>query len=111
MPNTTLTLLILKKAGACEDQRKLFKAKFGNSVIVTVELAESVAFEFSWDWAASRLLSSAALAEYNRIVVEAWVEYDRAAPAAWTQYKRVMAATWARLWLQDSRRQMKGTSP
>lgn len=38
MPKT-VTLRQLKKLGACEDQQNTFKALFGESVIVTVDLA------------------------------------------------------------------------
>jgi hypothetical protein len=54
----------LKAAGACADQRALFKAKFGLQVEVTVALATQVAQEFDWLWAA-KLLSAAALAAYE----------------------------------------------
>lgn len=52
-----LTLRALIDAGACEEQVDLFRAKFGDSVVVTEDLCRSVAGEFDWDWFARNLLS------------------------------------------------------
>ena len=92
-----ITLLQLRKLGACADQCAEFKKRFGKSVEITEELCLSVAGVFSWDWAANNLLGAPALAEYGRVTVPAWAEYDRVIAAAWAEYKRVEAQAFARL--------------
>ena len=82
----------LRAAGACCDQLPLFRRKFGNSVEVTVQLAESVASEFDWDWAARNLLKAPAWAEYDRVTAPARAEYDRVTAAARAECDRVRAA-------------------
>ena len=89
-----ITYAQLRASGACRDQLALFKRKFGDSVEVTVQLAESVANEFDWDWVASKLLKAPAWDEYYRVTAAAWDEYERVTAAAWAEYYRVTAPAW-----------------
>lgn len=52
-----LTLKQLEKAGACEEQKDLFKRLFGESVEITLETVEKYGKRFRIDWAAHMLLS------------------------------------------------------
>lgn len=58
---------MLQAKGACKDQRDLFNATFGASVIVTPTVFDEHASKFNWDWAAENLLSALARAEYDRV--------------------------------------------
>ncbi len=78
--------------GACRDQVDLFRAMFGKAVNVTEELCVSVADKFNLDWAATHLLTSQALAEYNRIKAAAWDDYRRTLAAASADYMRKVSA-------------------
>ena len=93
-----LTLKTLESLDACLTQRDLFRSKFGDFVKVNESLCESVASDFGWDWAASRLLSSSALAEYERVCASAWAEYRRVRDSAWAEYERACAITFGRLY-------------
>lgn len=106
MTAPAITYAQLKANDACKGQLALFKRKFDDSVVVTVELAESVADLFDWDWAARYLLDAPAWAEYIRATAPARAEYERAKADAWVEYKRATAdpraeyeradaATWA----------------
>ncbi len=90
-----LELQTLVNNGACAEQVKLFREKFGESVLVTEDLCVSVAREFYFDWAAKHLLSPAAWAEYERAVVSARAEYERIKAPALYEYKCVVALAWA----------------
>lgn len=99
---------------------------------MTVEAAEAVAGDFNWGWAACRLLSRPAWAEYSRAVIleraeyrriataayrrveaaaraeylhiriAAWDEYNRIATAAQAEYNRTTARTFARLYIAEN---------
>jgi hypothetical protein len=69
----------------------LFHTLFGDSVDVTDELCGSVAGKFDFDWAASRLLTRSARAEYARATKAAWAEYERATAPARDEYERATA--------------------
>ena len=57
-----LLLQTLIDKGACSSQVAIFRAKFGESVVVTEALCESVAGIFDWSWAARELLTATAFA-------------------------------------------------
>lgn len=102
--NDVITLQLLLEKGACHSQRVEFAELFGESVVVTHELALKHASVFDWDWAAVELLSEKALrtfceasdaayGEYNvtispfakvhrAAVDEAWAVYDESADVA-----------------------------
>jgi hypothetical protein len=91
-----LHLKTLQEHGACTDQVKLFRKRFGESVRVTEALCVKVAEDFDFDWAAQHLLTpTKAWAEYKRVEAPAWAEYDRVMAPAWAEYERVEALAWA----------------
>ena len=94
----TLVLAGILDKGACYAQVELFRAKFGESVIVTQPLCVSVADAFSWNWAARHLLSEPARAEYGRVTAAARAEYERVTAPARAEYDRVTARTFAKLY-------------
>ena len=96
-----ITYAQLRASGACRDQLALFKRKFGDSVEVTVQLAESVANEFDWDWVASKLLKAPAWDEYKRVKAAARAECERVTAAAWAEYYRVGAAAFATAYISQ----------
>jgi len=98
----TITVKQLRKSGACEDQVKRFRATFGPSVQVTVELCEQHAADFSFEWAAVNLLIDPALAQYERAHAAALAEYERVRSAAWAEYRRVCARTFGQLYIADN---------
>ena len=67
---TVLTAAQLEAAGACRDQINLFREKFGESVVVTVDRAVQVAHKFNFVWATC-LLDASARAEYKRVAAQA----------------------------------------
>ena len=67
---------MLENAKACRPQIDLFRALFGESVVVTVARARKVSDQFDWDYAA-RFLDAVGLAEYRCVLATAWAEYVR----------------------------------
>lgn len=114
----TLTLAQLIEHKACENEVNLFKEHFGKSVIVTEELAVSLADVFDFSWAGRRLLSKAAQieferarvlastvcaeahgpaqAEYSKVTRPAQAERDRECTSAWVEYRRVCGLCWVK---------------
>ena len=89
----TFTAAMLEEAKACQPQIDLFRALFGESVVVTVTRAHKVSDQFGWGYA-TRFLDALGLAEYDRVLAPALAEYDRARAPAWTEYERVRATVW-----------------
>ena len=111
------TLHITALKGACAEQRALFRKLFGTSVEVTEALAVEHPASFSWTWAANKLLSAAARAEYDKaraaaraecdkvtaaaraecdkVRAPARAEYEKVTAAARAEYNKVHAAAWA----------------
>jgi hypothetical protein len=85
----TITITDLTSKGACEDQVALFREMFGESVVVTVARARTVAGLFNWEWAARNLLDGTARAEYGRVTGPARAEYERVEDLAGAEYERV----------------------
>ena len=75
-----ITIKQLRRLGACEEQVEKFEHLFGPSVIVTEALCVKHAQDFSWNWAAGKLLSA-----------PAWEAYDEAATSAWKAYYKAIA--------------------
>jgi hypothetical protein len=88
--------------GACPNQVKLFYELFGAQVYVTVKRAESVADKFDFSWAANKLLSAPARAEYDRVRAQAGAEYDRVRAPARAEYDRVTAQAFATAYIGDA---------
>ena len=84
------TATMLEEAKACQPQIDLFRALFGESVVVTVARARKVSGQFDWGYA-ERFLDAVGWAEYKRVQAPASAEYDRALATAWAEYKRVRA--------------------
>ena len=71
----TLTLQTLIEKEACEEQVRLFKKMFGDSVLVTEELCVKYAGKFNFVWASENLLSVEGQQAYKAIVRQAWEAY------------------------------------
>ena len=92
-----VTVALLKRKGACATQAALFTELFPKGVEITEEVCVNVADKFNWSWAAEKLLSEPANAEYRRATAPAYEEYRRATALAYAAYQRVQAATFGRL--------------
>lgn len=88
----TITLDQLLKAGACEEQVKLFKKHFKKSVVVTEELATSLADIFDFGWASRNLLTIDVLADYGEACAPAWTKCDKLCAAAYIAYNKTFRA-------------------
>ena len=88
----TLTLEQLSKHRACRSQVALFKKHFGESVVVTEELAASLSDIFDFGWASRTLLSGASQTEYSKVVTSASDKYIVECVAACTEFKKVCAS-------------------
>ena len=73
---------MLEEAEACPPQIDLFRALFGESVVVTVARARKVSDQFDWGYA-TRFLDALARSEYRRALATAWAEYGRVRASAW----------------------------
>ncbi len=94
----TLKLQQLIDARACPAQVEEFRRRFGDRVEVTTELAESVAGDFDFRFAARHFLSPAAWAEFERARSAAVAEYWRTTAPAMAEFKRRQAQAFARLY-------------
>jgi hypothetical protein len=101
MNSRTLTLQTLIDKDACEDQVDLFRAKFGESVEVTEALCRSVAFEFSWSWAADKLLSKRSRANYQAKVRQIYDDYAAKLHPPYDDCRERFAALFARCYMED----------
>ena len=88
------TAAMLEEAKACQPQIDLFRAIFGESVVVTVARARKVSDQFDWHYA-SRFLDAVGRAEYERVRAPALAEYRRVQAPASAEYSRVQATAWA----------------
>ena len=98
-----LTLQTLIDKGACPEQVKKFRRKFGKQVNVTVKLCQSVAKDFDWGWAARNLLPAPIWAEYNRQHAPLYAEYQRQHAPIRAEYARQRALIWAEYERQRAR--------
>ena len=90
-----LTDAMLRRAGACADQRAIFRATFPDGAPLTLaawRTASAAGLDINWT---HQLLSASARAEYERATAPAWAAYERATAAAWPEYERARAAAWA----------------
>jgi hypothetical protein len=85
----SITYDMLRQAGACEEQREMFRRLFPHGVIPTAELILAHP-EFDYDWLVDHLLTGKALAEYERAIAPALAEYERAIALAWAAYQRAI---------------------
>ena len=96
-----LRLQTLIDKGACAEQVELFRKLYGDKVRVTQKLCVAVADKFSFDWAATKLLSASVWAEYERDMAPAEAEYQRVKASAWAEYGRVRARAFAKCYNED----------
>jgi hypothetical protein len=89
-----ITLSQLETANACGGQRKLFKELFGDSIEITIDLAEKYFDKFDVDWVAESLLNSEYLAEYEKIRDSAWGEYLKITKPAYAEYEKIVDSDW-----------------
>lgn len=57
MTDKPITLADLAAAGACNNETALFKQKFGEGGVATLDLVVSAALEFDWMFAANNMLT------------------------------------------------------
>ena len=86
---------------ACTEQVDLFRSLFGEFVNVTEALCLKHSDKFDWGFA-SKLLSPAGQAEYERVSGLARAEYKRVTGLAWAEYNRVRGPAWGRLYIAGS---------
>lgn len=107
LPSRKLYLRDLIILGACKEQRDLFSQKFGDSVDVTVPLAERVATEFDFSCIALQLiLSGKGQRAFSEKCFAAWVKGDQtsgyvACAANIHEYKRARAIAWAQIYISE----------
>ena len=87
-----LTLQQLKEKNACSEQVELFKAMFGESVIITESLCLSVADKFVWNWASDNLLDERQRKLYNESITPAWKLFNESRSAALKLYNESISA-------------------
>jgi hypothetical protein len=97
-----ITLKMLKKAGACQDQVDLFEKLFGKSVIPTRELALEHASDFDFQWAAENLLTSQSLKAYEKTEALAWKAYKKATALALKACEEARALAFLKQWERRS---------
>ena len=98
-----ITYAQLRQLGACKDHLVEFERRFGASVEVTERVCVEHASVFDWDWAASKLLTSAAREAYEAAVAPAALaiasareEYEAAVASAREAYEAARATAFAR---------------
>ena len=71
----TITLAWLYKQNACPEQAAIFEAEWGEEARLTREnLERALALGLDLEWLAGRLLTAAALAEYDRVTAAAMID-------------------------------------
>ena len=96
-----ITIKQLRRLGACEKQVEKFERLFGPSVIVTEALCVKHAQDFSWNWAAGKLLSAPAREAYDEAAASARKAYDEATVPARKAYNEALASAFGRLAEQE----------
>jgi hypothetical protein len=89
-----ITYDTLRTAGACQEQRELFRQLFPKGTEVTEELCVRHAQDFDWEWAAENLLDDATRKVYNDAEAPAWKAYEDAVGAALKAYDDTAASAW-----------------
>ena len=106
MSRTHITIADLVDNHACQDQRDLFVATFGDKAKIgprNMTKAIKVGLDIFW---LERLIQASARAEYEKaratawaeyekVRASAWAEYDKATASALAEYKKVTASAWA----------------
>lgn len=68
--NRYITLRQLRREGACLYERELFEERFGRRVVITEKRCADNAADFSWCWAARRLLVGRQNRVYDKAIVK-----------------------------------------
>lgn len=92
-----LTAQMLKNKGVCVDQYRIFLRQFGETVIVTEELAEKTKHAFNWTWVAENFLSDAGLEAYQKACFIARRERGQ----NWDDYMAECAKQFARIYISE----------
>ena len=89
-----ITAAQLRRLGACKEQLARFEALFPKGVVPTRALCLAHARDFSWEWAAARLLPTSALVAYNAARASAWTTCEAARAPAQAAYNAACASAW-----------------
>jgi len=90
-----ITVKMLKKHNACEDQVDLFEATFPDGVQVTEAVCLAVADKFDFSWAADSLPPPEARAEYSAKHAPIWAEYEAKRAPIWAEYWAKLDGIWS----------------
>ena len=90
-----LTVELLKKREACREQVNLFAATFPDGVEITEAVCLSVADKFDFEWAAARLFTAGAWANYLAGRAAILVEYNAKRARIRAEYEAKCAASLA----------------
>ena len=91
-----ITLAMLRAKKACEDQRELFKATFGEEAEVTLDnCLKAAAADLNLPWAAEAFFTSPVRAEYDKVCAAAQVEYNKVCAPGRAEYDKVRTAAQA----------------
>jgi len=87
-----ITKSIIIKAGACEQQRKLFSKTFPDGCTITRKnIIKAFAVGLEVEWIANKFYSDQALAEYEKVRDPAWAELQKVRDPALAEYEKVRA--------------------
>ena len=96
-----ITIELLKKNEACQDQIDKFKEFFGEEVVPTRELCLLHAHDFNFKWAQC-LLPTPVRRVYNDNIVLLWQTTYTAVDPHWENYRQSVAMVWFDAWeIQD----------
>jgi hypothetical protein len=91
-----VTVKMLDKYNACEEDVSLFILYFGKEAEVTLENCMICAeLGLDIDWFASRVLPEPAWAEYRKAMAPAWAEYNKTIKQAWAEHRKAIKQAWA----------------
>jgi hypothetical protein len=84
-----ITYTQLRLAGACQEQRDLFRELFGDKVTLTKELCVKHAADFDWGWVVDILMTDEQSEKYYEIITPADTAYSAASRHARNIYENV----------------------
>jgi len=92
-----LTVKMLKKHKACQEQVDMFEATFPDGVQVTEDVCLAVADKFEFTWAAGHLLPPEARAEYKAEHTPILADYFARQSPSGEEYRQQRAALFGRI--------------
>lgn len=100
MEHVRITITLLRKLDACEQQRDIFRATFPRGVTLTPNASSAIVTKvvvscLNADWLAREVLTDPACVEYRRACDAARAKYWSAVDAAQAEYRRVRDAAWS----------------